>query len=699
MMTELKQRGIEGWALEMGWRPMNYHGTQGWRYPIKNTGGAEVATRFKAESGGTPKYAWVGGKPDNVDYYFAPNVKPAMGGKLWLASGEPDLLTLLTAGYKNVFCTLHTELKIPDSLLPLLEWLKIETLLHAPDKDVTGMKAAAKLEAVLKNSSTKLVLYQLPGEVVDKHGKDLNSTWVDCEFDKVAFKVATMVHVEAGELDVYRADTIEEPFRPSHQPDVVRDSSVPDKFLQAIEAAINQRIDKPLMYKDNGWANHHCITNKHNDKIKSAGWHKNGAYNCFGCDTHWNAKETGEFLGLPHISTYYDNAPPPLTVVNLDAAPNDTPVDTSGMSRADAARAVLKNPQPLLETKKLYHRGDALFGDFVAFINGDKKFLGTPVMFPLKQMHQFGGLCKHLLSGMVVLIGGESGSGKTTLLETVSDIFCEQGVHNIYVSKEWKCNLTTARRVGRNMTDGTFTLNDALSFASNGHELPPARRDSITEVVHRLRGLPGQVHYYGKGQTDYSRYCLEDMLDDLVQVVMRNRANGHDIRVVIWDYIQLYALRDYTPGASNLEEAKLDVFKEYCEIMDVVGITSSQVTQGASKRVRGQGNSKYGGWLNLLDCQYLREDKCNLGLMWQQNYMTVDEAHNTLLQSEWDAACKREPAYMSTSNGGWVYHSETGKPVKTGQVALTVEKNSLHSPDKAFGKYKMDWAHGKVIDR
>ena len=702
MNNELVDRGIASAAKRMNWREDTYtppggEPVAGWIYPIRNTTGMIKTSRFKARKGLTPKYAWPHGKPDGLDYYYARDenrkcvLSNSLGGDVWYASGEPDLLTLMEAGISRAFCTTLSEISIPATFVELLQWLNITRLLHAPDRDKAGMDAARKLQDALADTNIELKLFKLQGDLESK--ADLNSVWIDCNFDVNAFKLAT---IERMELKPIEPEPMDELFRPAHHPDVARDSSVPQKFLDDIASAIASRINKPFKFGGNGWANFSCITGKHEDKIDSAGWHKDGAYNCFACGT-MNAKQTGELLGLD-IRDYYDDEPV-LKIVTAPVAESAVANETQPQSPADKARAVLESPQ--LTTKQpaqLYHNGDDLLTGYIGFINGDKDYMGKPVKFPFRNMHKYGGFCRDILTGMVVLIGGESGSGKTTLLETMSDLLCERGVNNAYISKEWGKRPITGRRIGRNMTDGTFTLEEALAYASNGHELSAAKRMAIAEVCKRLRSLPGKVHVFGQDKKDGTRHYLEDMLAKLTAYILHNRANGHDIRVVFWDYVQLYSLRKFTPGSSNIEEQKLDVFKDYCEIMDVVGITTSQITQGAANRVRGHGQSKYGGWLNLLDCQFLREDKANLGLMWQQQYRTVGEMQLKLSDKEWIDACIRCAGYSDPANQGWIYHDEFGDPVKTGDAVLLVRKNSLQSTDRAVGRFEMDWKHGKVVE-
>jgi len=375
----------------------------------------------------------------------------------------------------------------------------------------------------------------------------------------------------------------------------------------------------------------------------------------------------------------------------------DSPPEQESESRLAQIKQVLEQAaQEQAETDQLYHDGNIELTEYLNFIYGQKELLGRPVLFPFKNLRRFGGFCSVLMTGKVVIIGGESASGKTILLETMSDRFCEQGIGNVLVSKEWKNKELSGRRVGRYSADYPFTLADAMEYAVNGKTLSKEKQQSLALVCRQLRTLAGKVYYFENKTNDGRRFYLEDMLANLTGFILKRRKAGERVDVVLWDYVQLYPLRKFTSGASNIEEAKLELFKAYCTIMDVIGITTSQVTKAASDRIRGQGQKRSGGWLHLTDCQYLREDKANLGLMWQPRYYTAGQMKLKMSEEEWVRVIARDDTY--TINPHYIFHDERGKPVKTGEALLLVEKNSLQKVDNAWGIYNMDWNHMRVVE-
>ena len=689
----LESRGIAKAAELMGWTPAKYGGSDGWAYPVKNLAGEVLTRRWKAKPGtklGTPKYCWFdGSKPEDTgNYYYAPGVKAAMGGSIYMTAGEPDVLVMMSAGIDRAFCTTLSEGIYPTEFITLLQYLEIEELKYAPDLDTAGMKAAVKLRDLLRGSGIKLTLYRLPGEITDKDGVDLNKIWIDCKFNKSEFKIATMTRMEDSELLPY----VE--VRPAHHPKPIRDSSLPEKFLRAIEVEIETKTGHGLKFGRDGWSqNFTCITGTHADVHPSAGWNKDGAYNCFVCGT-MNSRETGAMLGL-NIRDYFDDEDT-LKIVTLPQKPVSLPEQKPESRLAQMKQVIEQVEQAQAETDQLYHDGNAELTEYLRFIYGEKELLGRPVLFPFQNLRKFGGFCSVLMTGKVVIIGGESASGKTILLETMSDRFCEAGIGNVFVSKEWKNKELSGRRVGRYSVDYPFTLADAMEYAVNGRTLSKDKQEALALVCRQLRVLPGKVYYFENKTNDGRRFYLEDMLANLTGFILNKRKAGERVDVVLWDYVQLYPLRKFTPGASNIEEAKLELFKAYCTIMDVIGITTSQVTKAASDRIRGQGQKRSGGWLHLTDCQYLREDKANLGLMWQPRYYTAGQMKLKMSEEEWVRVIARDDTY--TINPHYIFHDERGKPVKTGEALLLVEKNSLQNVDNAWGIYNMDWKHMRVVE-
>ncbi len=121
----LAERGILEPAEKAGWGP----GGNGWTYAVFDTDGNPVKApdgnpikRWKNFSSHlTPKYLWkpAGLKEHCPRYYLLPGTKQAIldkGGRVYLASGEPDVLAYHAAGNPNALCWFGGEESTPATL-------------------------------------------------------------------------------------------------------------------------------------------------------------------------------------------------------------------------------------------------------------------------------------------------------------------------------------------------------------------------------------------------------------------------------------------------------------------------------------------------------------------------------------------------------------------------------------------------------
>ena len=73
--------------------------SNGWQYP------ASGGVRWKnANSQAHPKYKWPNGKPENAEFYHAPDLIQSISnsrGALWYVSGEPDVWAMRAAGINH----------------------------------------------------------------------------------------------------------------------------------------------------------------------------------------------------------------------------------------------------------------------------------------------------------------------------------------------------------------------------------------------------------------------------------------------------------------------------------------------------------------------------------------------------------------------------------------------------------------------
>jgi len=171
--TRLSERGIsENTALIFDIRPNG----NGWEYPVPNGGDAR---RWKAyNSQQDPKYKWIPNKPQEANYYHAADLLGAVqanSGACWMASGEPDVWAMHSAGVEYVFSAGYGESHVPDNLSETLQSMGVITLYIAPDRDDAGQKWARKVAARLEGSGIDLDVRELPSSLGD--GGDLGKAW------------------------------------------------------------------------------------------------------------------------------------------------------------------------------------------------------------------------------------------------------------------------------------------------------------------------------------------------------------------------------------------------------------------------------------------------------------------------------------------------------------------------------------------
>lgn len=154
----------------------------GWQYPVP---GFTHPIRWKAfNSNAEPKYLWnwIGPdgekhRPPEARYYHAPGLFEAIkaaDGVLWIASGEPDIWALHSAGVHNAL-SWFGENAIPPTLATDLLALGVITVHYWPDRDEAGRTALQKLSAALSGTGIMLIAHQLPGEIGSKC--DIGHIW------------------------------------------------------------------------------------------------------------------------------------------------------------------------------------------------------------------------------------------------------------------------------------------------------------------------------------------------------------------------------------------------------------------------------------------------------------------------------------------------------------------------------------------
>lgn len=292
----------------------------GWVYPVP---GDSKALRYKNFNSSTrgPKYKWLPRKPKGVLYFHAPDFIQAIelaSGTVWIASGEPDVWAMHSAGIPNVFCWLDGEASVPVSLATDLAAWGVNEVHMAPDRDKTGTESAVRVRARLEGSGIHFIPHQLPEQLGEKG--DVGKAWQQYSSEqlfedwllslpRLALPENTQplmqVQAEAGAADASGKGA----------------TSLPPEFTTAVETELGVQ-----RYRSNGWSTFvRCPF--HDDRNPSAQWHREmHILHCHACGQTWKAKEVGAQLGI-YLREYYP-APADRSLVSAASPPPPTPDDT-----------------------------------------------------------------------------------------------------------------------------------------------------------------------------------------------------------------------------------------------------------------------------------------------------------------------------------------------------------------------------------
>lgn len=321
----------------------------GWTWQTKTSDG-KTATRWKSRYSKAPegaaswaKYRWLPEKPAHANYCYPVSlslmnaIKDA-DGVLYIVGGEIALMSMMSAGFLNTTCTFGDS-TIPASIKDdFLKW-GVKTLRVIPDRDDSGLKWALNIRNALKDQLTITVeTLALPYELVKSHGSDVNDFWLDNDAEAFTF---------AEKIKALPVWVLPEPAAPA--PKLMETFSVgesvnlPHGFIRDIERALGVEGS----YQVDGWSRKPVRCPFHDDTHPSAYWnHEVAVLKCFsGCGTSYNAKTTGEQLGL-RLRDYLDSTPTLKVVTRETVLVEDTEATTAKTPVVAAPKKQLRPPLP-----------------------------------------------------------------------------------------------------------------------------------------------------------------------------------------------------------------------------------------------------------------------------------------------------------------------------------------------------------------
>lgn len=627
----LERRGIAEAADEAGWKAHKAFGQQGWSYPVYDGNGIAYHTaegqqvlRWKnSDSNGSPKYAWLPGKPDKATYYVLPDTLGAIrkaNGVCYLASGEPDTLAYRAAGFKNVISWFDGEGSIPINLLTHLRFMGIQTLNDYPDRDETGLKKMAKLVALLDGSEVFYRPMKLPGDEQSKN--DINWLWVDCNSNRERFTMALLdlpsyTPAEIASHTVVDPAPVETSFVLRQRETLPAQTEFTPAQVTAIEKvafarfaeALVQSVEQTAGFKGwqaDGWSkNFPCNLPGHTDSHASAGFNRDSkSYRCFVCGT----VDTKDYAAQTHAKTYDEFRAE--VEQEFRETNRQQPAPEPG-SRIITMTGATVAPVPA----KLYIPSDEALLDVEAMLRGEKLPTYIPQYFPYKTFHQFGGFAKVMQPGKLVYIMSVSGGGKTSLVDAISEKAHAEGQDTIDFSPEWTAQERRKRSIQR---AGGMTMMEMAEYemwlidqkrgipleARNGR--PPARErlEQTLEIVQRLKTWQGKSYQL---KADPRLGDLTSIINTIREIVVEKRDAGRNVTTLFVDYIQRLPKARGSNEWDRLE-AVVDCVKDLCEELSLLGYIIIQPRKSDSSDTRD------GKTLTEASAQGLSDQRANLYL-------------------------------------------------------------------------------------
>lgn len=596
---KLEERYILDAALEAGWEYAEWFGKPGWAYPLRQGNGrlwylpdGRPARRWKAfDKEAQYRFAWgypdqsgdAVRKPDGCDYYWMPGAVEAIeksSGVLHITAGETDMLSMVSAGIRNV-TSFFGEHNIPETFLTVLKRLAVKKVLYYPDNDETGWDAAQSIYVYLLDSGIEFIAKQ-----ASPHRKDLNELWQVIEGDTTLF----LLRLQEGS-----------PLRfinPKDGPGAdLRGTGLrdfPQQFYDDVERAL--RVE----YKGRGgWSKPlACVfaSHDHDDQHPAAHWHKDKhIFRCFKCGKTWMAKEVAEQLHMDYRDYLPKREPP--------AAPS---------APAVALPPYFSSIDSLTRYKE---RLDGMHIDDCG-----------PIVFPFKALHDLGGYCRMVQPRKLIGIIGLSGGGKTSFLETLTDNWRQMGYHVLWWGPEWSWDQMADRAIQRY---GGLSINQMMEHevwlseqrrAKNGEFIrelfgamaAPFLVEKSKQIATSIETWAGKAFYCGKMDV-----TLDTLLEEAALIIQDQREKyQRSIRIVVWDYIQLLQLKGVRSDMERVNQA-VTAIKTFCVDNKLVGLIASQPRKEDSTNAKQEGEL-----LTSEAAQYMREDQFNL--MMTLNPMMVE---------------------------------------------------------------------------
>lgn len=576
LREKLTARGIAEAADAAGWVETTMYGEPGWAFPLHGATGnvhrlpdGRTAQRWKAYApNATRKYMWGYEdqkrgdlrQPEHCRYYWIGGadmreIIQDNDGVLHITAGEPDALTLYAMGYRNV-TSFFGEGNVPATLPDDLERLGVREVHYYADNDNAGYDAAMKVRDALKTTLITCTLYAAPSE-----HNDLNDLYVANKHDTEATHTALRT-IAAGEST----------------PSVTAADANFD--VTAYVSAVTSALGATWKRHRNGWSEPMaCIFADHeyDNRRPAAGWNETAqSYRCFKCGRTYDIDKVAERLNI-RKADYWTQPTLPATTAPTTAPGQVAPQVDDYIKSSDQGLSRL-----------------------LGRLEGEALSDAPPIINPISELHPLGGFCRLLKPGKMIGILGLSGGGKTSFMESMFvDPLRQVGVSSLWWGPEWSWEEYTDRavqRYSRNVTMEDIALHEMFlqeelarkagkPATRFGKRLGDEQIADITNTVATIGGWSGKSYYVNKMELS-----LEQLLEIQRMKIEQLRAQGVNLRLVIYDYVQLV---EVVGARSERERIQAAVNKIKAFVVDhgLIGVIASQPTKAASAEAKAAGDT------------------------------------------------------------------------------------------------------------
>jgi hypothetical protein len=307
--------------------------------------------------------------------------------------------------------------------------------------------------------------------------------------------------------------------------------------------------------------------------------------------------------------------------------PDNTPAAANGSRELQIAQAAPAVPPAAVPTALTWRTSDDSMARFRERLERPVNGALVPLIFPFKCLREkFGGFCAAVPPGVLIGIVGLSGGMKTSFIETITDIWRQLGDNDVlWWGPEWSWDKMADRAIQRysdtnaptaNVTEMMFHEMWLAEEASGipvkqryGRPLSPSVKANSKAVSERIEAWAGKCHYIEEMDID-----IDQLFASSKQRLEQARASGRNVRIAVFDYVQLMEMRSVRTEAERIN-AVLGRIKAFCVENKLIGIVASQVTKSSSSAVREGGDT-----LKAESGQFFRSDKFNLILTLNPQY-------------------------------------------------------------------------------